>query len=294
MVPRRGLARLRHEDRREHRRRRAGTRRSPTAARPPSRPTASRSRSTTRTRTSGHTLAVMDYDNATKTFSNLVDIATRPERLPRVARVHAGPQWVVYHAGSSPRSRPTAARRATSTPSISRRTRRTASTRSTATRAARRTCPANDPKLSFAPTVLPEAVGGYFWVVFTSHRSYGNMLPSQDNGDEYGKLWVAAFDIDAAPGTDPSHPAFFLDGQEHAGRQPARLLGARPVQGERPRLRHRRRVLRRLLPQRRRRRPARVRPAPGRLLTRVREVHHRRRLLRLRSASASTASAPSS
>src|SRR4029079_13556399 len=77
------------------------------------------------------------------------------------------------------------------------------------------TClPANDPKLSFAPTVLPEAVGGYFWVVFTSHRSYGNTLPSMDNGDQNGKLWVAAFDINATAGKDPSHPAFFLDGQE--------------------------------------------------------------------------------
>jgi hypothetical protein len=74
--------------------------------------------------------------------------------------------------------------------------------------------PAADPGLSFAPTVLPEAVGGYFWVVFTSHRSYGNTLPSQDNGDEYGKLWVAAMDISPTPGTDPSYPAFYLDGQE--------------------------------------------------------------------------------
>jgi hypothetical protein len=74
--------------------------------------------------------------------------------------------------------------------------------------------PANDPDLSFAPTVLPEAVGGYFWVVFTSHRSYGNLLPSQDNGDENGKLWVAAIDQSPALGKDSSHPAFYLDGQE--------------------------------------------------------------------------------
>ena len=32
------------------------------------------------------------------------------------------------------------------------------------------------------------------------------------------KLWVAAVDLNAAPGTDPSHPAFYLPGQElHAG-----------------------------------------------------------------------------
>ena len=71
--------------------------------------------------------------------------------------------------------------------------------------------PDSDPDLSFAPTVLPEAVGGYFWIVFTSHRGYGNTLASHDDN---GKLWVAALDINGAPSTDPSHPALFLDGQE--------------------------------------------------------------------------------
>jgi WD40-like Beta Propeller Repeat len=88
--------------------------------------------------------------------------------------------------------------------------------------------PANDPGVNFAPTMLAEAVGGYFWAIFTSHRSYGSMLASKANsaglglsncanpqGDEAnGKLWVAAIDIDGAPGKDPSHPAFYLDGQE--------------------------------------------------------------------------------
>jgi hypothetical protein len=34
------------------------------------------------------------------------------------------------------------------------------------------------------------------------------------NGDQDGKLWVAALDIGATPGQDASHPAFYLDGQE--------------------------------------------------------------------------------
>jgi hypothetical protein len=34
------------------------------------------------------------------------------------------------------------------------------------------------------------------------------------NGDQDGKLWVSALDIGGAPGTDSSHPAFYLDGQE--------------------------------------------------------------------------------
>jgi hypothetical protein len=88
--------------------------------------------------------------------------------------------------------------------------------------------PASDPGLDFAPTMLAEAVGGYFWAVFTSHRAYGSLLASKANsnglgisnclapqGDEAnGKLWVAAIDIGTAPGQDPSHPAFYLDGQE--------------------------------------------------------------------------------
>jgi hypothetical protein len=68
-------------------------------------------------------------------------------------------------------------------------------------------------------------VGGYFWVVFTSHRSYGNSLASEADlpmdpatgmpaFDALGKLWVAAIDINATAGKDPSHPAFYLDGQE--------------------------------------------------------------------------------
>ncbi len=118
-------------------------------------------------------------------------------------------------AGRAPATRPTTARPATSTASTSPRRPRSAWTRSTATaRAARRYLPDDDPDLSFAPTVLPEAVGGYFWVVFTSHRSYGNTFPSQDNGDENGKLWVAAIDLDLTAGQDSSHPAFYLDGQE--------------------------------------------------------------------------------
>lgn len=74
--------------------------------------------------------------------------------------------------------------------------------------------PANDPNLNFSPTMLPVAVGGYFWVVFTSHRSYGNTLESKADKNEHGQLWVAAIDINAPAGKDASHPAFYLDGQE--------------------------------------------------------------------------------
>jgi WD40-like Beta Propeller Repeat len=89
--------------------------------------------------------------------------------------------------------------------------------------------------MDYEPNVMPLPVGGYYWVVFTSRRTYGNVVapgraatstqyddPSQDPwGSNAGpsprkKLWVAAIDINYASPTnlDPSHPAFYLDGQE--------------------------------------------------------------------------------
>jgi hypothetical protein len=69
-----------------------------------------------------------------------------------------------------------------------------------------------DHDLSFEPTFNPIERGGYFWVVFTSMRNWGNEITgTPDCGQK--RLWVAA--IDGTPGTgDPSHPAFFLEGQE--------------------------------------------------------------------------------
>jgi hypothetical protein len=162
----------------------------------------------------GRTLAVMDFANATKTFSNLHDVASDPSLTLAWPAFTPDSKWIVYHAGSSPSFETDSG--ATGDVFF------TSATSSTPSRLdaldgyanGQTYLPANDPKLSFAPTILPEAVGGYFWVVFTSHRSYGNTLPSLDGSGEYGKLWVAAFDQSPTPGQDPSHPAFFLDGQE--------------------------------------------------------------------------------
>lgn len=71
---------------------------------------------------------------------------------------------------------------------------------------------ARDENLNYEPTILPIASGGYFWVMFTSRRTYGNRL----TGTRYEtkRLWVAAIDINAQPGADASHPAFYIAGQE--------------------------------------------------------------------------------
>jgi hypothetical protein len=89
--------------------------------------------------------------------------------------------------------------------------------------------PGLDPTLNYEPTVNPIASGGYAWIVFTSRRMYGNVAaedPWMSDPRDYDasthitdkKLWVAAFDLNAQPGTDPSHAAFYLPAQElHAG-----------------------------------------------------------------------------
>ena len=75
-----------------------------------------------------------------------------------------------------------------------------------------------DENLDFFPTVNPISAGGYFWVYFTSRRSYGNTevmgkVPGQ-NDIASKSIWVSAIDINPTPDTDPSHPAFYLPGQE--------------------------------------------------------------------------------
>jgi hypothetical protein len=70
-----------------------------------------------------------------------------------------------------------------------------------------------DHELSVEPTFNPIERGGYAWVVFTSMRDWGNELTgTAENGKR--RLWVAAIDPNATGGADPSHPAFYLEGQE--------------------------------------------------------------------------------
>jgi hypothetical protein len=174
----------------------------------------------------GGTLTVMSFNKATFTFSASRSVATHANGST-VAWPAFTPdgKWVVYHVGSNAQYETDNGATADLyvAPSAGGGTPQRLDALD-GYNAAGTYLPASDPNLSFAPTLLPEAVGGYFWVVFTSHRSYGNTLASkatlQDglNGspspDALGKLWVAAVDINAQPGVDPSHPAFYLDGQE--------------------------------------------------------------------------------
>ncbi len=161
----------------------------------------------------GKTLATMQYDVATNTFSNLTDLASDPSRYLGWPAFTPDAKWVVYHAGTSNLFETNGG--ASGDLHIVNTTTKATARLDLADGYANGTTylPANDADRSFAPTILPVAVGGYYWMVFTSHRSYGNTLPSLDPN---GKIWVAAIDIDPTDGVDASHPAFFLDGQETA------------------------------------------------------------------------------
>ena len=86
---------------------------------------------------------------------------------------------------------------------------------------------ADDTSFNYEPTANPVSSGGYIWIIFTSRRQYGNVAttdPWQSDPRNYDatqlgnatckKLWVVAIDLNAKPGTDPSHPAFYLPAQE--------------------------------------------------------------------------------
>jgi hypothetical protein len=83
----------------------------------------------------------------------------------------------------------------------------------------------DDASLNYQPTVSPFPSGGYAWVVFTSRRLYGNVATINPYWSDprfhdisttptTKKLWAAALDLSATPGSDPSHPAFYMPGQE--------------------------------------------------------------------------------
>jgi hypothetical protein len=85
-----------------------------------------------------------------------------------------------------------------------------------------------DNRLNYEPSVSPVASGGYAWMVFMSRRLYGNVAtidPFSSDPREVDlnqnittkKIWMAAIDLEPEPGKDPSHPAFYIPGQEIHG-----------------------------------------------------------------------------
>ena len=87
-----------------------------------------------------------------------------------------------------------------------------------------------DENKNYEPTIAPVASGGYFWVMFTSRRTFGNKL--QD--DEYStkRLWVSAFDVNGVDGKDASHPGFYIAGQELTSGNSRGFWGLGPCKGD--------------------------------------------------------------
>jgi hypothetical protein len=93
-----------------------------------------------------------------------------------------------------------------------------------------------DESANYYPTVMPVAVGGYFWVFWTAVRDYGhkvmgrgadNALPNAALEANKKRIWAAAIkpkampddEVTATPGPlhDPSAPGFYIDGQSESG-----------------------------------------------------------------------------
>jgi hypothetical protein len=86
---------------------------------------------------------------------------------------------------------------------------------------------------NYYPTVMPVAVGGYFWVFWTAVRDYGSKVQGRDPGGNAmaaaaeaikKRIWAAAInprkqsaEFKDTTLTDPSYPGFYLDGQSESG-----------------------------------------------------------------------------
>jgi hypothetical protein len=171
-------------------------------------------------------LVQLDFNEGTHTFSNARSImkeSVLPAGQSAIAYPSYSPdaKWVTFHAGD----KPTACENncdalETSTGAVY--------LESTAGGAPTRLAAITDTPTvaaiqkghTFEPTFNPAERGGYFWVVVSEERDWGNQI-TVGNGvapaNANKRLWVGA--IDKAPGTgDPSHPPFYLEGQD-----PARL-----------------------------------------------------------------------
>ncbi len=69
-----------------------------------------------------------------------------------------------------------------------------------------------DRAFNYEPTFAPDTTGGYMWVVFTSRRTYGNRATG--GSTQVKQLWMMAVDLQPEADKDPSHPAFWVSGQD--------------------------------------------------------------------------------
>jgi hypothetical protein len=166
----------------------------------------------------GHSLAVMDFDVATNAFSHRVEIFRDSSLYPGWPFFTPDGNKVLFALGdgsdfATVQDPPTGLKLNHSDLYLV-----DASSGATAVRlelGSGATLTDRDQRLNYYPTVSPVAAGGYFWVFFTSRRSYGNIMTQPSSDPSTKKIWVSAIDIESGA-ADPSHPAFYLPGQELA------------------------------------------------------------------------------
>jgi hypothetical protein len=177
----------------------------------------------------GHSLSVMQFAKASTTFSALVDVATDPTYYLAWPAFLPDSSGIIYNTVNygdyATWADGTGASRTGDlqwTDIASKTVTPLDAANGIANGAVYLPYGAAEAHLNFEPTVLPVAVGGYYWIVFTSRREYGNTLnTASGDGDAFEtspakrkKLWVAAVDIGGKAGTDPSHPALYINDQE--------------------------------------------------------------------------------
>jgi hypothetical protein len=171
---------------------------------------------------SGHTLTVMAFDVSSKTFSNATTVFHDATLYPGWPAFTADGQWVVFALGNT--NNYATEEPPLPAPPFSSQLYIVSAAGGTAQRldalsgyrGGQTYLPdgGGNEGLDFYPSVSPVASGGYFWVYFTSRRSYGNLY-NKGSGDVGSKaIWAAALDIAGDAGQDPSHPAFYMPGQE--------------------------------------------------------------------------------
>jgi hypothetical protein len=169
----------------------------------------------------GHTISVMDFDPATKTFSNLVDVITDTTKYLGWPTFTPDGKYVIVNRNSNRDYATWASAKADlaivhiASKTVAR------LDRVNGYEGGQFVLPhgPGDENVNYMPTLLPQPVGGYYWLVFTSRRRLGNRIVADDqNNSLRKKLWVVALDIDenATAAKDVSHPPFYLEGQELA------------------------------------------------------------------------------
>ena len=163
-----------------------------------------------------HALAVYDFDAALKQVTNPLELVV-PGNDPALngitfPSVMPDGSWITYHRGAYPNSLDTRF-----SPGF------LYLASSTMPGSEIRLANANgdvypfvagdrDRGWNYEPTFAPRNSGGYAWVVFTSRRTFGNR--SVGTKDEVKQLWMMAIDENPTPGVDPSHPPFWMPGQD--------------------------------------------------------------------------------